>query len=216
MEYNLNNLPNFGVLEVKLNQEQIDLLYKLINHAGGEYGWKIENKEVIEQGKNNQFSLIDNDNIFENEVLKPAVNEYIKNWGWPMNLKTTHYHDLDFNRFWTRITKGDQYQSLHDHQGVFSFTIWLKIPTDWKDEVKDGREFEHPEATDFVLTYTDVMGTIRKFNYKLCPDMEGTMIVFPSDLNHMVLPSWTSLDKFRISVAGDVSLNSMFPGEKLQ
>jgi len=48
MEYNLNNLPNFGVLEVKLNQEQIDLLYKLINHAGGEYGWKIENKEVIE------------------------------------------------------------------------------------------------------------------------------------------------------------------------
>ena len=159
--------------------------------------------------------MIDRDGVFEEEVLKPAINKYAEQWGWPMNLKSTHYHDLSFNRFWTRITTNDQYQSLHDHQGVFSFTIWLKIPTDWKDEQEGDVGFSHPEATDFIFTYTDTMGRIQKFNYKLCPDMEGTMVVFPSDFNHMVLPGWTKEGEYRIAVAGDIALASHAPGEQL-
>ena len=104
---------------------------------------------------------------------------------------------------------------MHDHQGVFSFTIWLKISTDWKDEQEGDAGFAHPEATDFVFTYTDVLGRIQKFNYKLCPDMEGTMVVFPSDFNHMVLPGWTKEGEYRIAVAGDISLASHAPGEQL-
>ena len=214
MSYHLNVLPNFGVLEAKLDQKHIDLLYSYIKETAYP-GYKFEGNTVVAHAKDNQWSLIDRDGVFEDEVLKPAVNKYTEQWGWPMNLKSTHYHDLTFNRFWTRITTNDQYQSLHDHQGVFSFTIWLKIPTDWKDEVEGDKAFSHPEATDFVFTYTDTMGRIQKFNYKLCPDMEGTMVVFPSDFNHMVLPGWTKPNEYRVAVAGDISLNSNFAGEKL-
>ena len=36
MEYNTNTLPNFGVLEVKLDQSHIDLLYKYIKETAYE------------------------------------------------------------------------------------------------------------------------------------------------------------------------------------
>ena len=45
--------------------------------------------------------------------------------------------------------------------------------------------------------------------------MEGTMVVFPSDFNHMVLPGWTKEGEYRIAVAGDISLASHAPGEQL-
>ena len=152
--------------EVKLDQKHIDLLYSYIKETAYP-GYEFEGNTVVKHAKDNQWSLIDHNGVFEEEVLKPAVNKYAEQWGWPMNLKSTHYHDLSFNRFWTRITTNDQYQSLHDHQGVFSFTIWLKIPTDWKDEQEGDAGFAHPEATDFVFTYTDVLGRIQKFKLHL-------------------------------------------------
>lgn len=214
MEYNYNTLPNYGVLEVKLDQKYVDLLYTYIKETAYP-GYEFDGNEVVSHAKDNQWSLIDHDNVFEDEVLKPAVNKYAETWGWPMNIKTTHYHNLEFNRFWCRVTTNDQYQSLHDHQGLFSFTIWLKIPTDWKDEQDGELQFSHPEATDFVFTYTDTIGRIQKYNYKLSPALEGTMVLFPSDFNHMVLPGWSNPEGYRISVAGDIALSSTQVGDKL-
>jgi len=33
-------------------------------------------------------------------------------------------------------------------------------------------------------------------------------VLFPSDLNHAVYPSYTNPEGYRISVSGDISLNS--------
>jgi hypothetical protein len=214
MEYNINTLPNFGVLEVKLDQKYIDLLYGYIKETAYE-GYEFEGNEVVSHAKDNQWSLIDLDNVFENEVLKPAVNKYAETWGWPMNVKTTHYQDLEFNRFWTRITTNDQYQSLHDHQGLFSFNVWLKIPTHWEEEQAGDLGFAHPDATDFIFTYTDTIGRIKQYNYKLSPEIEGTMVLFPSDFNHAVYPGWTKPEGYRISVSGDISLSSLRVGDTL-
>jgi len=207
MEYNFNTLPNYGVLDFKLEQKYIDLLYSYIKETAYP-GYEFEGNTVTAHAKDNQWSLIDHNGIFENEVLKPAVNEYVQKWGWPFKLKTTQSHDFEFNRFWTRITTSDQYQSLHDHQGVFSFNIWLQIPTDWREEQEGDLGFAHPDASDFIFTYTDTLGTIRTNNYKLSKEIEGTMVLFPSDLNHAVYPSYTNPEGYRISVSGDISLNS--------
>ena len=37
--------------------------------------------------------------------------------------------------------------------------------------------------------------------------MDGMMIFFPSDMNHLVYPHFTT-DEWRISIAGDIALNS--------
>lgn len=44
-------------------------------------------------------------------------------------------------------------------------------------------------------------------NFSLCPKCNGQMILFPSEMNHVVWPHH-STDEWRISVAGDISFNS--------
>ena len=75
--------------------------------------------------------------------------------------------------------------------------------------------FAHPDATDFIFTYTDTIGRIKQYNYKLSPEIEGTMVLFPSDFNHAVYPGWTKPKGYRISVSGDISLSSLRVGDSL-
>lgn len=209
MDFKLITLPTFGILESKLDQKQIDLLKSYIRESAPDGYTFDENSDPITHSSDNQWSLLDVDGQFQKEVLIPLVSEYVNAWGHPYNKKTSLTHDYVMNRFWVRITTPDQYQSLHDHQGVFSFIIWINIPTDWRDERAAG-EFSHPEASDFQIAYTDTIGRVQKKNYLLDKSMEGTIIIFPSDFNHCVYPSFTS-DKLRISVAGDIAIDSLRP-----
>ena len=133
------------------------------------------------------------------------VNEY----GVPFKLNSTHSHDLCLSRFWSRISTEGDYQSIHDHQSVFTFVIWLKIPFDGNKERNIQPGFR-PEAGDFALVYPDTTGKIKKKNWILTPEMEGTMILFSSDINHTVYPHFSTKD-YRVSVAGDVTISSLNP-----
>ncbi len=202
----LDDFPNYGVLETKLEEKHIDLLYDYIRESAPN-GYEFDGNEIVNHSKDNQWQLTDHYGRFTNEVLMPNVKEYMDKWGPPLSVSTTHYHQLCLNRFWVRATTKDQYQGIHDHHSALSFVIWLKIPTDWEEEQKGDMGFAHPDATDFIFLYTDCIGKIRSYNYKLSPDCEGTMLVFPSELNHCVMPGYTQ-SGYRISVAGDVSFDS--------
>ena len=104
-----------------------------------------------------------------------------------------------------------EYQALHNHDAVFSFVAWLKIPSNAQEEQHTPHTM-HPEAGDFILTYTDIVGRTRKVNWKLEKQYnEGHLILFPSDCYHAVYPHWLT-DEKRISVAGDITINSMVYG----
>ena len=89
---------------------------------------------------------------------------------------------------------------------MFTFVVWLKIPFDGMVEAKEQAGFR-PEASDFVLVYPDTCGQLKKKHYRLNPHMDGMMIFFPSDMNHLVYPHFTT-EEWRISIAGDIALNS--------
>ena len=91
---------------------------------------------------------------------------------------------------------------------MFSFVAWLKIPSVAEVEQKVMNTM-HPEAGDFILTYTDIVGRTRKVNWKLVKQYnEGHLLIFPSDCYHAVYPHFLT-DEKRISVAGDIAINSM-------
>tara|TARA_B100001996_G_C18650075_1_gene589047 strand:- start:51 stop:716 length:666 start_codon:yes stop_codon:yes gene_type:complete len=187
-------LPNFGVLDVSLEKIHLDHLYHLIE--------KYE-PDCLQQ----QWMLVDDDHRFKKEVLDEAIKYYISEWGFPTRLKSTHIHDLTFQKFWVNSTEVGQYQALHNHDAVFSFVVWLKIPHNSTEEQKIP-DTMHPEAGDFILTYSDITGKHCKCNWKLEKEFnEGHMLIFPSELFHAVYPHFLTTDK-RISVAGDIALNS--------
>ena len=153
-----------------------------------------------------QFPLNDDDNLFQNNVLRPCTDKYFETYGCPFKQKTTHTHELAFSRFWCRASLDGDYQSIHDHQGIFTFVVWLTVPFEGADERQVQAGFR-PEASDFVLVYPDTCGQLQKRNFVLGKGAEGKMLFFPSDINHIVYPHYTT-QEYRIALAGDVALNS--------
>ena len=187
-------LPNYGILDVTLEKNVLDHLHHLVE--------KYEPDDAKQQ-----WMLVDDENRFQKEVLNPIIQEYVTDYGFPEKLKTTHIHDLTFQKFWANYTGKGEYQALHNHDAIWSFVIWLKLPAVANDEqsVKDAM---HPDAGDFILTYSDIIGRTRKVNWKLEKQYnEGHMLLFPSDLYHAVYPHFQT-DEKRLSLAGDIVINS--------
>tara|TARA_B100000131_G_scaffold291068_1_gene304348 strand:- start:617 stop:1291 length:675 start_codon:yes stop_codon:yes gene_type:complete len=203
------DLPNYGILQCELDQKEIDYLWKLVHKylPGAKWDARDGNRLYsIENEADKQFSINDDDLYFQDNCLMPAAEKYFKEYGVPFKFKTTHYHQLAFNRFWGRASNHGDYQSIHDHQGVFTFVVWLKIPFDHEEE-RSAQPGFRPEAGDFVLVYPDTCGQLIKRNFVLSERAEGKMLFFPSDINHIVYPHFTTKD-YRISLAGDITLDS--------
>ena len=198
MESEVIDLPTPKILKFKLEEEILDHLSKLI--------------AKYDNGKH-QWMLIDENRRFRNQVLSKVINQYINTYNVPFNPKTTFRHSFTFQRFWcNRMSKGE-YQALHNHDAVFSFIIWLKIPFSCKKE-RELINSMHPEPGSVSFVYSDITGTHKKHSFLLDESFDGTMLFFPSDLFHVVNPFFAS-DGFRISIAGDIALNSLNPVEAL-
>ena len=123
--------------------------------------------------------------------------------------------DLKLERSWVNGTHGKKKDMLwHSHEafgtdyaGVYSFAIWLKIPTQWEDQCKlpflDGMKKSDKKASIFEFEYHDILGGVCNYGYRLDPSMEGCMVFFPATLRHTVYPFY-NCDESRISIAGNL------------
>lgn len=202
------DLPNPGVLQAELDKDQVNNLWKIIHESSPDSASWDGNTLLDIDLHSKQWSMTD-DGTFQTNVLMPMVEEYFRQFDVPFSHKTSNYHGLVLNRLWTRASTEGDYQSLHDHQGVFTFVVWMKIPFDGEEEGVVQGGFR-PYASDFGLVYMDTCGRLSKQNWTLNSEMEGTILLFPSDINHIVYPHFTTKE-YRISVAGDISLNSHAP-----
>ena len=111
------------------------------------------------------------------------------------------------NGFWANYQYQHEFNPYHHHGGVYSFAIWLKIPTDWKEQHNlpflEGMKESDRKASDFEFEYCDLLCDIRNHRYQLDKSMEGRMVFFPAGLRHTVYPFY-NCEEPRISVAGNV------------
>ena len=107
------DLPNYGVLECELEEEDINNLWKLVHKYSPNAKW--EGNRLLEISQDNkQFPLNDDDQLFQNNVLMPATQAYFDTYGVPFKHKTTHYHLPTFSRFWCRVSKDGDYQDHYE------------------------------------------------------------------------------------------------------
>ena len=207
------DLPNYGVLECELEDKEIDYLWKLVHKYSRGAKWEGNRLLSVDNIDDKQFFVTDDEGTFQNNVLMPAAQTYFEKYGTPFKLKSTHYHVPRFSRFWCRVSQDGDYQSIHDHQGIFTFVVWLRIPFEGEEENAVQRGFR-PEAGDFVLCYPDTCGQYQKRNWVLGKGSEGKMLFFPSDINHIVYPHYTTTE-YRVALAGDIVFDSMSPTEPI-
>ena len=63
------------------------------------------------------------------------------------------------------------------------------------------------KAGIFEFEYVDMLGQISNFPYYMEPELEGTMLFFPSKLLHAVYPFY-NCEEDRISISGNICLNT--------
>lgn len=108
-----------------------------------------------------------------------------------------------FQKPWINIQEKYEYLPIHSHDGVFSYVIWMKIPYDINQEIKN----EHQKTSKFEFIYNDIVGNICNFDIPIDSNYEGKIMMFPSSLNHCVYP-FCSSNENRISISGNILLDT--------
>ena len=102
-----------------------------------------------------------------------------------------------YQRPWINLHKENEFIPSHQHDGILSYSIWMKIPYDSTKEKYSG---------NFNFLYNDILGNIRNENISLSEKDEGTLVMFPSKLNHIVWPFYKN-KKIRMSISGNIMLS---------
>lgn len=138
------------------------------------------------------------------EILRPYLtslaNKFYKHSAEDENYPQWHIQDL-----WINFQKKYEYNPLHDHIGILSFVIWVQIPYNIKDELSHPNciNSNTPKNSLFEFVFTNFLGKIASSKIEVDKSYEGTIIMFPSSLHHIVYPFYTS-DDYRISISGNL------------
>ena len=193
-----------GWVESILDKESIDFLWKRIEKSKGNV------KDDLAGNISSSREISDDeDGYFFHRVLWPQIEMYrgMNNGNDPLRVPVNAELELYIHDLWVNYQKQHEFNPYHFHAGMYSFVIWLKIPTDWREQNKlpflDGMKEDDKKPSVFEFEYLDMLGNIRHYGYRLDPSMEGRMLLFSSKLQHTVYPFY-NCDEDRISVAGNL------------
>tara|TARA_Y100001949_G_scaffold152581_1_gene139030 strand:+ start:283 stop:987 length:705 start_codon:yes stop_codon:yes gene_type:complete len=153
--------------------------------------------------------LDDKDNWFFINTLVPIIGEYKEIFKTATSYanQTIFKNSVPYSllKFWVNFQKQHEFNPLHNHSGVYSFVIFMKIPYDWKEqhELPFAKASNNPRASDFEFAYINVMGKIVPYTYNLDTSHEGLMLFFPAELYHQVYPFYNSEEE-RITISGNI------------
>ena len=201
--------PITSFLQVKLDQIIIDYLWKIIENAKSK---DIDHKKKL-IGNISKSILLDDLNCYFHETVCLPLVKYYREKDFQRcdpcenNTILPSKRKLILKNIWVNYQYETEFNPYHDHSGVYSFAIWLKIPYSWKEQqqlpqFKDIHE-DNKKAGNFEFEYIDSLGGIRNYIYNLSPDLEGNMLFFPAKLRHCVYPFYGTNEP-RISVAGNL------------
>ena len=219
----LQDLVSQIVNKFKLNfdkHEDYLITDKLAGHIDQEYHIVEQHSIFIDyiKGLCMEHFLKDNNNRLFEEIyeLTQFKEKQQKNQITPSDfedLTPLLYDRLSLIDFWVNFQKKYEYNPSHFHTGLYSFVIWHEIPYTLEDEEKlgpgkfgDGQNRNLNGWFEFMLPNIEHASSSFK-NLKLPVDKKwnGMIALFPSKLNHLVHPFYTS-DEYRITLSGNIQL----------
>ena len=204
-EVRLVRPPNYGWLEKKLSTQEMDYLWKCVDNRDKE-SHKPQLAGIIHESN----LLPDENNWFWENTVLPLIYQYaehVKNVGSSVPINQSHPYYL--SKFWVNYQKQNEFNPTHNHNGVYSFVVWMKIPTRHFEQNKNPISLNSNthNISSFEFLYTDLLGDIKTFTYEMNPEIEGTMLFFPAKLMHQVFPFY-NCEEDRITISGNVSLDT--------
>ena len=202
IKWNSFSLPNIPLYDVKLPDNIVNRLWRYVDKSD-----LIRCNHNLAGNIAESYDLVDEEDYFFNEVLKPVSLRYISENSAVNNFQSNHIssEDICLNKFWVNYQYKTEFNPMHIHTGIISFVIWLKIPTEAEEQhnLPIAKNSNTPSASDFSFAYSDIIGNIQSYQIQLSPKDNGLMMIFPASLNHQVYPFY-ECDKKRVSISGNV------------
>jgi hypothetical protein len=135
------------------------------------------------------------------------INHEFNNYIIDLSLKLdmfldSKYETLKIKKFWINYQKKYEFNPIHFHDGDFSFVIWYKIPYIMEDE-KTFFKLDSETINGCFTFYYELEDTVAGLSLMVDKTWEKTICVFPSKLQHSVMPFYTS-DEYRITFSGNL------------
>ena len=202
------HFPNIGVVEGKLPEDTVDSLWKLIEESKkqpesmkSELAGNISSSIRLDGGS----PLIED---FIQNIIPKYIQQSINSFGSPYRLEMKEGQIWNLESLWVNFQKKHEFNPMHDHGGVYSFVIWMQIPTSYEEQRKlpiCAESNADGNISNFAFTFTNTLGRICQFVYNMEKDAEGYMVIFPSELKHEVFPFYEN-DGERISISGNIDI----------
>ena len=198
-------------LDLRLTQQMMDHLWELINNP-------IATQDTAETTQKSKHIQDKNNWLYENVLKEVSEHLYFKDWN--------HYFEVVIKKskpppiftlkaLWVNYQKQGEFFPPHGHGGLYSFVIFMKIPTHWKEQHtipnNETTAFVIPlpsYVSDFQFILGEGQGPAQPISIPLCPEDEGRMVFFPAWLLHQVLPFYGT-EEDRITVSGNIVIEEM-------
>lgn len=196
------NPPNHGWIEIELDDRLKKHLWDCVEAAGDKKNAKPELVGQIDKS----YAIEDLNNFFWKHLLSRCVDTYRQHYGCdpvkaPVKKDLVPYLD----EMWVNYQNKHEYNPIHNHGGVYSFVVWLTIPTEYQDQAKLSNASDSISNWNscFAMHYTDSLGRLRCVKYEMGEQWRGKMLFFPASMNHEVFPYYECDDQ-RISISGNI------------
>jgi len=204
------NFPNIGVVEGKLPEDIIKNIWKLIKEA------KKKPEDMKSELAGNISSSIRLDGSsplladFMKDILPSFIDSHIKSYGAPWRTTIKEGEGFNLESLWVNFQKKHEFNPPHDHSGIYSFVIWMQIPTSYAEQKKlpiCAESNASGAISNFAFHYTNSLGRVSQFIYNMEKEAEGYMVMFPSEIKHEVFPFYESKGQ-RISISGNLTIGA--------
>ena len=128
------------------------------------------------------------------------------------DLKILHPYPLKLtlSSFWVNYQKKHEFNPFHNHGGIFSFILFIKIPFLMNQErlISPGLKSNGNKSgqLSFFVLDSDHRGGIKELSLDVDKTWEKTGLIFKSNLNHMVYPFFSEGE--RITMSGNLLFNN--------
>jgi hypothetical protein len=197
---------NLPWIDQRLSTQAMDHLWESINNPQPQ---KEKDKKTLAGNISKNVFIQDKDNWFYDNVLKKfAEYVFFKDWN---NYYETVVAKIvppplfTLEKLWVNYQKQHEFNPPHGHKGMYSFVVFMKIPTHWQEQhaLPISANSNTPSASNFQFITGEGHGPIATHNFTLSPEDEGRMVFFPGWLQHQVFPFYGTEEE-RITVSGNI------------
>ena len=201
VEWATYELPNIPIYDTKLPKNMIDVLWGYVDKATERLNHRLAgniDESLVLEDEDDTFLLF----------LTPVIERYLNT----LRVKMSDYdkisNKLKLESLWVNFQKQHEFNPNHNHFGLMSFVIWMKIPTSYEEQRQlpiAKKSNSDSQISNFGFIYQDILGNIKNYYYNMEKDIEGYLVLFPSKLLHLVNPFFNCEDE-RITISGNIGL----------